>query len=474
MTDIDQYNFIESGIRGGISQISKRYAQANNKYMSNYDNTKLDEYILYLDANNLYGYAMSQYLPLKNFKWNNENDWVSDFNKEKNYYENVDKILNIADNAKIGYTFSVDLHYPESLHNYHNNYPLACENMQTKKEYLNEWQQEKYTETNIKKLLLTFFDKNDYVINYRLLKLYLKLGLKIKKVNKVLEYTQENFMESYILKNTNERKQAKNDFEKDFYKLMNNSVYGKTLENVKNRINFILVDSEKKALAMKNYYKKFTIFTENLVGVHLCKKELILNKPIFIGQTVLDQSKYLMYDFHYNHMLKHFKRKNIDLLFTDTDSLCYNIRNQDPFEYMNNNKNLFDLSEYPKEHFLHDTTNKKVIGKFKDESTENQIIEFVGLKSKLYSFRCDNEIKTHNKCKGIKSYVSKKLMTETYKKILFNRDKHEITQNGFVTENHEIYTISQEKIAISANDDKIYVCDDNIHTLNFGHKNLRK
>jgi hypothetical protein len=115
-----------------------------------------------------------------------------------------------------------------------------------------------------------------------------------------------------------------------------------------------------------------------------------------------------------------------------------------------------------------------VIGKFKDESSENQIIEFVGLKSKLYSFRCDNEIKTHNKCKGIKSYISKKLMTETYKKILFNRDKHEITQNGFVTENHEIYTISQEKIAISANDDKIYVCDDNIHTLNFGHKNLRK
>jgi hypothetical protein len=95
LTDIDQYNFIESGIRGGISQISKRYAQANNKYMSNYDNTKMDEYILYLDANSLYAYAMSQYLPIKNFKWNDNNDWVSNYNIEKNYYENVDKITEI-------------------------------------------------------------------------------------------------------------------------------------------------------------------------------------------------------------------------------------------------------------------------------------------------------------------------------------------------------------------------------------------
>ena len=474
LTDIDQYNFIESGIRGGISQISKRYAKANNKYMTNYNEKKMDEYILYLDANNLYGYAMSKYLPMKHFKWNTNNDWVSEFNEEKHYYDNVDKILNIPDDSNIGYTFSVDLHYPDELHDHHNNYPLACENMQTKKEYLNEWQQENYKESKIKKLLLTFFDKKDYVINYRLLKLYLQLGLKIKKVNKVLQYKQENFMESYILKNTNERKQAKNDFEKDFYKLMNNSVYGKTLENVKNRINFILVDSEKRALAMKNYFKKITPFNKNLVGVHLCKKEILLNKPIFIGQTVLDQSKYLMYNFHYNHMLKHFKRENIDLLFTDTDSLCYHIKNQDPFEYMYQNKSLFDLSEYSKDYFLHDTTNKKVIGKFKNESSEKQIVEFVGLKSKLYSYKCDEETETHNKCKGIKSYISKKLITESYKKILFNRKKHRIVQNGFITEEHEVYTVSQEKIAISANDDKIYVCDDNINTINFGHKNLRK
>jgi len=237
LTENDMYLFFESGIRGGLSQITKRYAKANNKYMSNYNKESLDEYILYLDANNLYGYAMSQYLPQKNFKWNHEN-WVSDItnfkNKEKtNYYKNVDKILNIKDNAKIGYTFSVDLHYPKKLHDLHNNYPLAPENKTIKKEWLSDWQQEDYNESKIEKLITNFYDKKDYVVNYRTLKLYLQLGLKITKINKVLEYEQNDYMKSYIMKNTNERTTAKNDFEKDFYKLMNNSLYGKTLENVR-------------------------------------------------------------------------------------------------------------------------------------------------------------------------------------------------------------------------------------------------
>ena len=111
--------------------------------------------------------------------------------------------------------------------------------------------------------------------------------------------------------------------------------------------------------------KKRTIFNENCVGIHLLK----LNLPIFIGQNVLDQSKFLMYDFHYNFMLKKFKRKNIDLLFTDTDSLCYHIKHENPYDIIRENKSLFDLSSYPKNNELYDATNKKVIGKFKDEAT---------------------------------------------------------------------------------------------------------
>ena len=456
LTDADMYQFYEAGIRGGLSMISKRYAKANNKYMSDYNEDLPDSYILYLDANNLYGFAMSEYLPKSNFKWNHDK-W------------DVNKIMNISDNNEIGYTFEVDLHYPKKLHDLHNQYPLAPENASIKKEWLSEWQQQDYKESNIKKLITTFYDKTSYVINYKLLKLYIQLGLKVTKIKRVIEYKQDNYMKSYIMKNTNERIKSKNEFEKAFFKLMNNSCYGKTMENVRNRINFVLVSSEQKALNMRNYYNRFTIFNSELVGVHLAKQTVKLSKPIFIGQTVLDHSKHLMNDFHYNHMLKSFKRENIDLLMTDTDSLCYNIRNEDPFEYIKSNKSLFDLSDYPKEHELYDATNKKVMGKFKNESIE-QITEFVGLRSKLYAYTVENDCKHHMKCKGVKKYVvEQKIKLETYKDILDNRDIFKVKQNGFISDKHEIFTQMQTKIALSCKDDKIYICDNNKDCYNFGH-----
>jgi len=185
---------------------------------------------------------------------------------------------------------------------------------------LNQFQQENRKDSKIKKLTTSFYDKIEYGVNYRLLKLFIKQGLQITKFHRVVQYSQSPYMRSYINKNTEERKHAKNDFEKDFYKLMNNSVYGKTMENVRNRINFRLLTTEEQALSIRNTRKKFTIFNENLVGVHLLKKEVKLNKPIFIGQNVLDESKVVMYDFHYNFMLKKFEKRNLDLLFTDTDS----------------------------------------------------------------------------------------------------------------------------------------------------------
>jgi hypothetical protein len=235
ITNMEIYLFVEDSIRGGLSQISKRYAKANNKYMSNYNEKEIDEYILYLDANNLYGYAMSEHLPQGNFKWTKK-EWTKE------------EILNLEDKGKKGYLFDVDLEYPKELHDHHNGYACGAENIIIDKSYLNEWQQEGYKNTKVDKLVTSFFDKKDYGINYRLLKLFLKLGLKIKKINRVLEYDQDNFLESYILKNTNERAKASNEFEKDFYKLMNNSVYGKTMENVHNRINFKLVTTEKQAI----------------------------------------------------------------------------------------------------------------------------------------------------------------------------------------------------------------------------------
>ena len=468
ITDMDMYLLFEKSIRGGLSQISKRYAKANNKYVSNYNPDDLSSFILYLDANNLYGYGMCAFLPYKNFQWNTE-EW------------NTDKILKLDDYGETGFLFEVDLHYPKELHDLHNGYALCSENALVNNSMLNNFQSKDRKETNIKKLITTFEDKRNYGINYRYLKLALSLGIKLQKVHRVIQYTQLDFMKGYIMKNTNERTKAKNSFEKDFYKLMNNSVYGKTMENVRNRINFKLMSGTSCNVSNRNPTKTFTIFSETCVGVHLLKNEVKLNKPIFIGQNVLDESKCLMYDFHYNFMLKKFNRENIDLLFTDTDSLCYHIRNQDPYEIIEKNKDCFDLSDYPKDHHLYDGTNKKVIGKFKDEAIDGSIdyiTEFVGLRSKLYAYKTLNGEK--KKCKGVKrSVVKKELNFELYNNVRKNDTMEYIEQHGTVQQNvfrsykHRLFTEKITKVALNPLDDKCYICDDKENTFTHGHYKIK-
>lgn len=202
LTDVDKLMFIERGIRGGISQCSKRYATANNKYTDNYDATKESDYLMYLDANNLYGHSMMQHLPHSDYFW-----CYDKFDSEK--------ILNIADDAKTGYIFEVDLDYPARLHDLHNDYPFCAENMYVP------------GTTNIKKLLLTLFDKKNYVIHYRMLKLALQHGLVLKKVHRVLKFHQRPWLKPYIMLNTELRTKATNDFEKNFFKLLCNAIFGK-------------------------------------------------------------------------------------------------------------------------------------------------------------------------------------------------------------------------------------------------------
>ena len=454
-TEVEMYEFVESGIRGGLSQISTRHAVANNKYMSNYNKDVQDSYIVYLDANNLYGHAMSQSMPVKNFQWNAD-AWTKE------------KIMAIADDADTGYMFAVNLHIPESLHDKFNNYVPCPENIQIDKEDLSAWQQEDYTTSKIRKLCCSFKDKTDYVINYRYLKLVLSLGVELLSVSKTLQYTQQDFLKSYIELNTNLRKKAANDFEKDFFKLMNNSVFGKTMENVRCRINFRLITTEEEAWRVKNL-NRFTIFSDNLVGVHIQKKLINLNKPIYLGQTILDESKLLMNNFHYNFMLEKIPREDIDLLFTDTDSLCYHVRKHDVFQLMKDNSSEFDLSDYPVEHELHDTTNKKVIGKFKSESIL-PITEFVGLRAKLYAYSVDTDTSKHLRCKGVKTGVAKReLNIDHYRNVLYSRGTHSVSQNTIRSYAHQLFTESITKTALSAHDDKVHILDNNVNTLNFGH-----
>lgn len=209
MTDVDIFQFIEKCMRGGISCISHRYGKANNKYMKDYDSSGPSKFIMYLDMNNLYGASMSQCLPTGGFKWLNQ--------------KKIGKINlgTYAADSKKGLILEVELQYPSNLYNLHNDYPLGAEKMKVTKDMLSPYCkniQEKYGISigQVDKLIPTLSDKKNYVLHYYNLQLYLSLGLKLKKVQHVLEFDQSPWLKQYIDFNTQKRINAKNAFEKDF------------------------------------------------------------------------------------------------------------------------------------------------------------------------------------------------------------------------------------------------------------------
>ena len=236
---------VEKGIRGVVSTVSNHYGKANNKYMGDsFDDKKPSKYITYLDANNLYGWAMGKPLPTHGFKW-----------MKKNELETWEKHSCILE---------VDLVSPNSLHDLHNDYPLAPERIEVNK---------------VDKLIPNLGYKEKYIIHYENLKQYLILGLKLVEIHRGIKFEESPWLKKYIDLNTDLRTKAKKDFEKDFFKLMNNSVFGKTMENIRNRVDIKLVNNREKAekLTAKPNFKHCNIFSENLISIHMKKKELTFN-----------------------------------------------------------------------------------------------------------------------------------------------------------------------------------------------------
>ena len=222
LTDYDMLLMVEEGIRGGICHSIHRYTKANNKYMNNYDESKESSYIQYLDANNLYGWAMSQKLPVNNFKWVND---VTEINEDfiKNYNENSSKV----------YILEVDVKYPKKLHDLHNDLPFLPRRMKIDK---------------CEKLVCSLHNKKKYVVHIKSLKQALNHGLKLKRVHRIIEFSQKAWLKPYIDMNTELRKLAKDDFEKDLFKLRNNAVFGKTMENIRKHRDIKLVTTDTKKI----------------------------------------------------------------------------------------------------------------------------------------------------------------------------------------------------------------------------------
>ena len=470
ITDPDAYLLIESSIRGGMATISNRYSKANNPYLDGYDESKPTTYIIYLDENNLYGHAQSQPLPVGNFRFLSERE-----------VEELD-LMSVKPDAPVGYIIECDLEYPEHLHDHHNDYPLAPEHMTVSHSLLSPFVANLIGPTRpwipAEKLIPNFYDKVKYCTHYRNLQYYVKHGLVIRKIHRILSFTQSSWLKSWIDLCTEQRMAARTEFEADLAKLQANATFGKTIEQKRNRVNIRLIADGNKFLKAvgKPSFRKCEIINEDLVMVRGARQKVKLNKPIAVGFSILELSKLTMYEFYYDYLKEHYGDR-CKLLFTDTDSLCCEIETLDIYADMGRNLDMFDTSNFDSAHPQYSQTNRRVLGKFKSETGSTAPEEFVGLRAKMYSLWTPGAAsKSFKKAKGIqKHYVKKHVRHEQFLDVLRNTTRSTHAKfRVFRSTNHVINTVEMNKLCLCVFDDKRYILDDGVHTLAYGHYSIEK
>ena len=406
---------------------------------SEFNPEEKNNYLQYLDANNRYGWAMSQPLPAGRFCWVDIKP---------------DKISKLAKCKSKGYLLEGNFRYPKELHDSHNNLPFMCERMKI---------------SGVEKLIPNLYDKKRYVIHIRALDQALKHGLVLERIHKAIEFKQLAWMKEYIDFNTKLRTVATNDFEKDFYKLMNNSVFGKTMENIRKHRNIKLVTNREAylKLVMKPNFKSGVQFGESLMGCEMGKIKVVMNKPVYLGHAILDLSKTVMYKFHYDYMAPKYGKK-LDLCYMGTDSLIYNIEMEDFYKDIAEDVPArFDTSDYNPDRPLPVGLNKKVIELMKDELGGEIMTEFVTLRPKMYAYKTG--LAESKKCKGIKKcIVHKTISFEDCKACLFGGGSSYRSQLMFRSLRHEVKTLEVNKLALSRDDDK-RITVNGINSLARGH-----
>ena len=376
-----------------------------------------------------------------------DKDDISKFNDEL--------IQKYDENSDIGYIFEVDVEYPKHIRMLHSDLPFLPERMKINKST---------------KLFCNVQDKKNYVVHIVALKQALNHGLKLAKVYKIIQFDQEAWLNPYIDMNTGLRKDAKNDFEKDFFKLMNNAVFAKTMENIRKQRDIKLVTSDKRTnilVSEPNYHTSKHI-SEELMIIEMKKVEVKMNKPIYLGQAILDISETLMHEFWYDYIKPKYEDKARSLSM-DTDSFVINIKTEyfykdiaSDVERWSDTSNYDEKDKRP----LPTGKNKKVIAMFKDELGGK--IMFCALRAKAYSYKLDDHMEM-KKAKGTKKCIVKREITfKNYADVLFNDEVIIRSQKRFRSDHHRVYTEELKKIAVSSNDDKRIETYDKITTYPYG------
>ena len=502
ITDPEMYRMIQPNVRGGICHVSVRYARANNKLLGSlYDPTKPTSYILFVDANNLYGWALSQPMPEKNMEWLTELECqhaelelqekqtrdqffayhANSLDKYRRLGLEAEQTGDVESQAKLmsfeeklngntpplHFIFEVDLEYPPEQHERDDDYPMAPELMTITTNITGPKQhklQAKYYAASCpfsRKLVCSFLPKKHYVVLGHMLRFYLDRGMRLTKVHRGIKFCASNFIADYIENNTKKRNMYKTDeVKKNFYKLMNNSVYGKTIENAAKRSDIRLLNDDEKArqLAEKPHCVDFRLFNENLIGIEMRKAHHFINKPFQVGFSVLEWSKYKMYTFFAK--LKDTFGEKVRMLYTDTDSFFLQFFVEDLATELNRDPSMrewFDFGEVPANHVsglgsAAGDPHAGVIGYFKDESKGDQVYEVIALRPKSYSIqtvkatRYDPEhpeapppaFKHKVVAKGITRENIKRLTHEDYRQMLEETECRDVTNRRIESKLHQV------------------------------------
>ena len=470
--DPNMYLFLKKGIRGGLSMVSKRHSRANHAGLKDLFNpNETVRHILYIDANNLYGQAMMRPLPFKNFSWMKEEELCMTF------------INSLDSEGDVGCVVECDLDYPSELHDWHEDYPLAPYKCKVPFSKLSPTAKEiclKHklkSSTNTEKLMTTLLPRRGYIVHSECLKLYVSLGLVVTKFYRGIKFHQAPIIKEYIEFNSEKRAASQNNFDSDYYKLMSNSLFGKTIERPENRMRVVLTSDPTKhqKLVGSLCYKESKIINSELVAASLGYPAVKVQKPFYIGMAILELAKVHMYSFHYKVMKPHFG-DNIKLMYTDTDSFLYEISNvPDINSELAKLNEYFDFSNYPPDHSLFSTDVKKLPGYFKNEVGGRDIVEFVGLRSKMYSFvlrQEDGALKETKAAKGVKkNIISRELHHQDYFRCLFDQAMYENTFSRIRSKAHVVETTLEKKVSLSSFDDKRYLLN-NVQSLPYGHHRL--
>ncbi len=466
LSDIEMYTFFERGIRGGMTFVNKHLVR--NETIT-HDDTQLTQHLAYIDQNNLYGNALSKPLPHSEFCWVED---VSVFTR--------DFILSLDEEGEWGYTFEVDLGYPEHLHHSTADFPLAPESGEITQDMFSAFMTEFYSTLNpnqtykpSQKLLLTQYDRKHYVVHFAVLKFYLAMGLTLDRIHRVIKYKQKAWLKEYIDFNSQQRAQSNNDFDKSFYKLKNNALFGKTMEDVRKRINYKLVTDEDKfeKLARSPFFHDREIITEDIVGVHMLKPKVTLDKPIFVGQAVLDYSKLEMYHLFYHILPQCSLIKKLQLVGGDTDSFFLTIATDNKItlsDVFNSLAQHMDTSNYPPSHPLYSTVNKAKLGCFKDETAGQTLEEMILLRPKMYSMKYKDTEESIKRAKGISRRIVRSMKHDMYKEAFKEKKITHVRMTILRSQQHTIQTTSFNKRALSAWEDKRVWLSEN-ESLPHGH-----